>query len=56
MKYLVTLPHRSEYPDPIHLNKGDPLVIGKNTRALKIGMTGFSVPRPATLVDGRQSK
>ncbi|WP_080419129.1 SH3 domain-containing protein [Burkholderia ubonensis] len=29
MNYVVTKPHRSEYPNPITLNKGDPLVIGE---------------------------
>ncbi|KUZ94120.1 ligand-binding protein SH3 [Burkholderia ubonensis] len=29
MNYVVTMPHRSEYPNPIRLNKGDPFVIGE---------------------------
>lgn len=29
MNYIVTKPHRSKYPNPIRLNKGDPLVIGE---------------------------
>ncbi|WP_232428084.1 SH3 domain-containing protein [Burkholderia ubonensis] len=29
MNYVVTKPHRSDYPNPITLNKGDPLVIGE---------------------------
>ncbi|KUZ69584.1 ligand-binding protein SH3 [Burkholderia ubonensis] len=29
MNYVVTKPHRSEYPNPIRLNKGDPFVIGE---------------------------
>lgn len=29
MKYIVTTPHRSEYPDPITLNAGDALVVGE---------------------------
>ncbi|CAD5108123.1 SH3 domain-containing protein [Zestomonas carbonaria] len=27
-KYLVIRPHRSEYPEPITLSKGDPVVVG----------------------------
>lgn len=29
MKYTVTKPHRSEYPNPIKLNKGDALTVGE---------------------------
>ncbi|EBV7315873.1 ligand-binding protein SH3 [Salmonella enterica subsp. enterica serovar Ohio] len=29
IKYIVTKPHRSEYPEPIQLKKGDALVIGE---------------------------
>ncbi|MGL6428630.1 SH3 domain-containing protein [Aeromonas hydrophila] len=29
MKYIVTKPHRSEYPNPIQFNKGDAIVVGE---------------------------
>ncbi|WP_409049737.1 SH3 domain-containing protein [Alcaligenes faecalis] len=29
MKYLVTTPHRSEYPNPLVLKKGDCLKVGE---------------------------
>ncbi|PCE34009.1 SH3 domain-containing protein [Burkholderia ubonensis] len=29
MNYVVTKPHRSEYPNPICVKKGDPFVIGE---------------------------
>jgi len=29
VKYIVTKPHRSEYPNPIQLNQGDSFVIGE---------------------------
>jgi len=56
MQYIVTTPHRSEYPNPIQLRKGDVLVVGENTKARKVGMIGSSAPSPAKRVDGFPNK